>query len=592
MADYRAPVHDIRFALDLVGLGEVLALPAFDHVDASSIDDLLDEFGRFCAEVLGPLDRVGDTIGARLDPATGEVTTAPGFVDAYRRYVEAGWGSVPGDPAHGGGGFPWLVAMAMQEIQTSANMGFSVCTLLTQGAIDALGHHGSEIQQETYLGKMTSGEWTGTMNLTEPDAGTDVGALRTRAVPAADGTWRIFGQKIFITYGEQDLTENIVHLVLARTPDAPAGTKGISLFLVPKFLVDADGRVGARNDVRCASIEHKLGLHGSPTCVMLYGDAGEGAVGELVGEVNAGMRAMFTMMNNARLSVGVQGLSVAERAYQDAVAYALERVQSRVVAENAGKTIIGHADVRRMLLTMRSSIEAMRILCFLNAAELDRARHHTDDQVRARAQERADLLTPLSKAWCTDLGVEIASQAVQVFGGMGYVEETGVAQRLRDARITPIYEGTNGIQALDLVGRKLPMRAGAAVRELLTEMDGAAEALVAGGLSDFADVLRVAVAATREATEWLLSRTDPLDAMAGATPYLRMLATTVGGWLLARQALAVRPAADTDPGAEARLVTAQWFAAQVLPSVAALLGPVTAGRGPVFALAPEQFVGR
>jgi hypothetical protein len=301
---------------------------------------------------------------------------------------------------------------------------------------------------------------------------------------------------------------------------------------------------------------------------------------------------MFTMMNNARLSVGVQGLSVAERAYQDAVAYALERVQSRVVAENAGKTIIGHADVRRMLLTMRSSIEAMRILCFLNAAELDRARHHPDERERARAQERADLLTPLSKAWSTDLGVEIASQAVQVFGGMGYVEETGIAQRLRDARITPIYEGTNGIQALDLVGRKLPMRAGAAVRELLNEMDGAAEALVAGGLSDFADVLRAAVVATREATEWLLSRTDPLDVMAGATPYLRMLATTVGGWLLARQALAVHPMADTDPVAEARLATARWFAAQVLPSVAALLGPVTAGRGPVFALAPEQFVGR
>ena len=600
MVAYRAPLHDIRFALDVVGLGDVLALPPFAHVDADSVNELLAEFGRFCAEVLAPLDRVGDTVGSRHDPTTGAVTTPPGFIDAYRRYVDAGWGSVPGDPAYGGGGFPWLVGLAMQEIQTEANLGFSLCTLLTQGAIDALSHHGSEVQQQTYLAHMVSGEWTGTMNLTEPEAGSDVGALRTRAVPAADGTWRIFGQKIFITYGEQDLTENIVHLVLARTPDAPAGTKGISLFLVPKFLLDAAGRPGARNDVRCASIEHKLGIHASPTCVMLYGDDGEGAVGELVGDVNAGMRAMFTMMNNARLSVGTQGLAVAERAYQDAVAYALERVQSRVVATcsgtgttAAGSTIIGHADVRRTMLTMRSCIEAMRLLCYLNAAELDRARHHADDQVRARAQERADLLTPLSKAWCTDLGVDIASQALQIFGGMGYVEETGIAQRLRDVRITPIYEGTNGIQALDLIGRKLPLRAGGGVRDLLDEIGALAGKVgEVDGLGDIAAALAAAVEPVRDATDWLLACTDPLDAMAGATPYLRMLATTVGGWLLGRQALVALPTAEADPWAAAKVVTARWYAAQVLPSVGALLGPVTAGRGHVFALAPEQFVGR
>jgi alkylation response protein AidB-like acyl-CoA dehydrogenase len=592
MADYRAPVHDIRFALDLVGLADVMAWPDFAAIDASSIDDMLGEFGRFSAEVLAPLDRVGDTVGSRHDPDTDAVTTPPGFRDAYQRYVEAGWGSVPADPAYGGGGFPWMVGLAMQEMQTSANMAFTLCTLLTQGAIDALEHHGSEIQRETYLAHMVAGEWTGTMNLTEPEAGSDVGALRTRAVPQADGSWRVFGQKIFITYGEHDMVDNIVHLVLARTPDAPPGTKGISLFLVPKFVLDADGKPGARNDVRCASLEHKLGIHASPTCVMLYGDAGEGAVGELVGEINGGMRAMFTMMNNARLSVGVQGLAVAERAYQDAVAYALERVQGKVVVPEAGSTIVGHADVRRMLLTMRSSIDALRALCYLNAAELDRSRHHLDEHTRSRAQERADLLTPLSKAWGTDVGVEVASTALQVFGGMGYVEETGIAQRLRDVRITPIYEGTNAIQALDLIGRKLPMRGGAVIDDLLSEIEETAEGLAADGLIEMGTALAAAVGATREATDWLLTRTDPVDAMTGATPYLRMLATTVGGWLLARQALAVQPEAPDDPWAAAKLISARWFAEQILPAVGALTGPVTAGKDRAFALDPSQFASR
>ncbi|HVB47535.1 MAG TPA: acyl-CoA dehydrogenase family protein, partial [Burkholderiales bacterium] len=474
MSSYVAPLKDMRFVLnELAGLAQVAQLPGFGEATPDTVDAILDEAGKFASGVLDPLNATGDQEGSQW--RAGAVSTPKGFKEAYRQFVEGGWNALPLDPEWGGQGLPKLVSTPVSEIVTSANMAFSLCPLLTQGAIEALLLAASEPLKKTFLPKMVEGTWTGTMNLTEPQAGSDLAQVRTKAVPEGDH-YRISGQKIFITYGEHDLTENIVHLVLARTPDAPEGVKGISLFVVPKFLVNPDGTLGARNAAHCASIEHKLGIHASPTCVMSYGDEG-GAVGYLVGQPNAGMRYMFTMMNNARLSVGVQGLGVAEPAYQAALAYARTRRQGRAVgapAPASGHTesslIIEHPDVRRMLLTMKAYTEAMRCLLYLNGASIDLARHHPEAGVRQASQELVDLLTPVSKAWCTDLGVELTSIAVQVHGGMGYVEETGVAQYLRDSRIAPIYEGTNGIQAIDLVTRKLPMRGGAVVKGHLAAM--------------------------------------------------------------------------------------------------------------------------
>ena len=463
MGDYAAPLDDMRFVLEeITDLAGLARLDGFEHADPDTVAELLAEAGRFFAEQFAPLDRVGDVQHSRRND-DGSVTTPDGFAKAYRLYVDAGWPAVPFPHEYGGGGFPWLVGTAMQEAQTSANMAFSLCPMLTQGAIDMLVHYGSEEQRETYLAKMVTGEWTGTMNLTEPQAGSDLGALTTRAVPAGDGTWRITGQKIFITYGEHDLADNIVHFVLARVPDAPAGTRGVSCFIVPKHLVAADGTPGERNGVHCLSIEHKMGINASPTCVLAYDDA----VGYLVGEPNQGMRFMFAMMNTARLAVGVQGLAVAERAYQRALEHARQRVQGQPVGAPPGAAIVEHPDVRRMLLTMRAHIEALRCLHYLNSECIDLSRRHPDSSVRAARAELTDLLTPISKAWGTELGVEVTSLAVQVHGGMGYIEETGVAQHYRDIRIAPIYEGTNGIQAIDLVGRKLGLRAGDAIRGLL-----------------------------------------------------------------------------------------------------------------------------
>ena len=587
MESYVPPLRDIRFTLEhLVDLAGLSKLPAFAHADPETVYSLLEEYGRFVAEVIGPLDHVGDSVGSVRDAASGSVATPPGFVDAYRRYVEAGWGSVPFAPEHGGGGFPWLVALAMQEMVTSANMAFSLCPLLTQGAIDLLGSYGSEEQRERFLRPMVSGHWTGTMNLTEPEAGSDVGALRTRAEPGGDGTWRVSGTKIFITYGEHDMVDNIVHLVLARAPGAPAGTRGISCFIVPKFLLNDDGTPGDRNRVRCLSIEHKLGIHASPTCVMEYDDA----VGYLVGEVNGGMRAMFTMMNNARLSVGLSGLAVAEVAYQQAVAYALERRQGRAPTAPAGTTslIVEHADVRRMLLTMRSTIEAMRGLLYFNAEAVDLERHALDEATRVASRELADLLTPVSKAWCTDMGMDLARLATQVHGGMGYVEETGIAQRERDIRIAAIYEGTNGIQAMDLVGRKLAMRSGEVVAEFLRRMEevSAPPELVAP--------LREAIGALREATAWILARgaARPDDAYAAAGPYLRMFGITVGGWVMARQAVAARALGDDDPYAAAKVATARFYCTELLPQAAGLLPAVRAGADLVLALPATDLASR
>ncbi|HEV3226702.1 MAG TPA: acyl-CoA dehydrogenase [Acidimicrobiales bacterium] len=581
--EYVAPRRDIRFALEqLVDLPALSKLPGFEHADPETVFGVLDEFGRFVEEVLAPIDHAGDTVGARFDPATKAVTTAPGWAAAYRKYVDAGWGSVPFPAEHGGGGFPWLVAIAMQELLTAANMAWSLCPLLTQGAIDMLMHHGSEEQQERYLRPMVSGEWTGTMNLTEPEAGSDVGALRTRAVPSddGDGSWRISGQKIFITYGEQDMTDNIVHLVLARVPDAPPGTKGISCFIVPKFLVHDDGTVGARNRVECIGIEHKMGIHASPTCTLEY----DGAIGYVIGEPNAGMRYMFTMMNVARLSVGLSGLAVGESAYQQALAYATERRQGRALGAAAGVSspIVEHADVRRMLLTMRSTVEAMRGIVYANAEAIDLARHATDEPARVTAHERVDLLTPITKAWCTDMGTEIASLAVQIHGGMGYIEETGIAQRYRDIRIAAIYEGTNGIQAMDLVGRKVPMRGGAVVDDFIREMESVDP--------DVGSAYPDAVAALRRATALVLEHgaSNSNDALGAASPYLRMFGLVVGGWVMARQAIAARRLGLDDPYHEAKLVTARFYVEELLPQVHGLTAAVESSSDVLLALTPDQ----
>ncbi|NCY16274.1 MAG: acyl-CoA dehydrogenase, partial [Actinobacteria bacterium] len=524
MADYRPPLRDIRFVLEhLTDLGGLCELPAYSGLDPDTIMGVLEENAKFVAEVIAPLNRVGDLEGSQHDPATNTVRTPAGFIDGYTRYVDAGWPGVPFPEVYDGGGFPWLVGITMQEFISSANMAFSMAPLLTQGAIDLLMHHGSEEQKERYLKRMVTGEWTGTMNLTEPQAGSDVGAVRTRAVPAGDGTWRITGTKIYISFGEHDMVDNIVHLVLARTPDAPAGTKGISCFIVPKFLVNDDGTLGERNDVTCVSIEHKMGIKASPTCVMSYGE-NDGAIGYLIGEENQGMRYMFTMMNNARLSVGLEGLALAERSYQDALQYAQERRQGRAPGATGTEMslIIDLPDVRRMLLTMKSLIDALRATVYVNAQALDIANHHPDPDARQRAQDLVELLIPISKGFGTDMGIEVTSLAIQIYGGMGYIEESGVPQHFRDARITSIYEGTNGIQAMDLVGRKLPMRGGAIVGSFMADIAALDASLAAAG--DQFEVIRSELAAAHaivtDTIGWLTEHgiADVRNALAGATP--------------------------------------------------------------------------
>ncbi|HMJ79147.1 MAG TPA: acyl-CoA dehydrogenase, partial [Iamia sp.] len=552
---------------------------------------VLEEFGRLMSEVWAPTNQVGDEETTKL--VDGEVVVPEGFLDAYKAYADAGWGAVPFDPAYGGGGFPWAVGIAMQEMLNSANMALAMAPLLTQGAIDALLHHGSEEQREVYLKKMVSGEWTGSMNLTEPDAGSDVGALRTKAVKQDDGSYRITGQKIFITWGEHPFTDNIVHLVLARTPDAPAGTKGISCFIVPKFLVGDDGTLGERNDVKVVSLEHKMGIRASATCQLAFGDEGDGAVGYLIGDENAGMRYMFTMMNNARLGVGVEGLGLAERSYQQAVAFAKERKQGFAPGAPRGEKslIVDHPDVRRMLLTMRSTTEAMRALCYLVAEKIDVAKYAADEAERTEAQEMLDLLIPLAKSWCTDEAERVTSIGIQVHGGMGFIEETGAAQHYRDAKITQIYEGTNGIQAMDLVGRKMPMRAGAVftdqiarMRATIADLEGASDELV-----PVRDELARAVDATEQAGQWLMTEGlgDPVVALSVATPFQRLFALTVAGWLMARQAqLASQRLAAGDGDADLltqKVVTARFFARNVLPEVHGLVGPATSGKDDLLA---------
>src|SRR6478735_2395427 len=597
MSDYAPPLQDIKFLLDHVTpIDELTKLDAYQEIDADSVYGVLEEFGRLMADVWAPTNAIGDEQGSHVEG--DEVVTPDGHKEAYQAYAEAGWGAVPFAEEYGGGGFPWLVGIVQQELLNSANMALAMAPLLTQGAIDAILHHGSEEQKEKYLLKMVSAEWTGSMNLTEPDAGSDVGALRTKAVKQDDGSYKITGQKIFITFGEHPFTDNIVHLVLARTPDAPAGTKGISLFIVPKFLVNDDGSLGERNDVHIVSVEHKMGIKASPTCILAYGDRSDGAIGYLIGEENAGMRYMFTMMNNARLGVGVEGLGLAERSYQHALAYAKERKQGFAPGAARGEKsfIIEHPDVRRQLLTMKAYTESMRILAYKVADQIDVLRYGADEPTRTAAQEMVDLLIPLTKSYCTDVAETVTSIGIQVHGGMGYIEETGVAQYYRDTKITQIYEGTNGIQAMDLVGRKLPMRAGGVYNDQLARMKATVEELAGAGdeLAVIHRELAAAVASLEDATGWILSEgmADPVQALSAATPYQRLFATTVAGWLMAQQGLVAKRlvdagSADADVAA-VKLVTARFFAEHLLPQVHGLVAPVKAGKADLFALTAEQ----
>ena len=594
---YTAPLADMRFALrEVAGLGQVAGLPGYEHATDDTVDAVLEEAARLAGNGLAPLNRDGDKVGATLE--NGVVRTAPGFAAIYKEFVAGGWNSLPFDPEFGGQGMPWLLATTVQEMWQAANMGFGLVLLLNQGAIDAIHHHGSPAQKAQYLPKMISGDWTGTMNLTEPQAGSDLGQLKSRAVKEGDH-YKVTGQKIFITYGEHDMAENIVHLVLARTPDAPAGVRGISLFIVPKFLPNEDGTPGKRNDLKCVSLEHKLGIHASPTCVMSFGDDG-GAVGYLVGEEGRGLSYMFTMMNNARLSVGIQGLAIAERAYQQAASFARTRVQSK----DDGKSnpipvsIVHHPDVRRMLMTMRAQIEAMRALGYYTAAGIDGALRHPDKEAARRTQDRVDLLIPIVKAWFTDLGNEIASTGVQIHGGMGFIEETGAAQHLRDARILPIYEGTNGIQARDLVGRKVAKDGGETMLGLVAEMRALAGELKAAPGDDMEairDGVLASAEALEEATIWVAQsvKAELVTALAGSVPFLRLAGTALGGWLLARSALVAQnrlATRDGDPAfMEAKLITARFYAEVILPPALAQLGPLQAAGRTVFALREEQF---
>lgn len=595
MSEYLAPLEDMKFALkEVVDIASLTELPNFSEVGLESLDDILDEAGRFFNEVISPTNRVGDLEGSKLNQ-DGTVTTPTGFKEAYAQYVDAGWGAISFEPEYGGGGFPWLVGIAVTEMLTAANMAMSLNPMLTQGSIHALTAHGDPNQKLAWLPKLITGEWAGTMNLTEPQAGSDVGALTAKAELQGNGTYLISGQKIYITWGEHDLTENIIHLVLARTPDAPPGTKGISLFIVPKFLVNDDGSLGEENDVKCLSIEHKLGIHASPTCVLQFGDNG-GAIGYLVGDENSGMRYMFTMMNQARLAVGLEGLAVADRAYQQALEYALERRQGRRPETPKGEAslIIEHPDVRRMLMTMKAYVEAMRCLVYLNAKAIDIAHHHPDESEREQGRELTDLLTPLSKGWCTDLGNELTSLGIQVHGGMGFVEETGAAQHYRDIRIAGIYEGTNGIQAIDLVGRKLNMRNGDVVFELLTQIDETVTKLNEKGLEEIGLPLKEANESLKTASTWLLENgAGNSDAvLAGATPYLRMFGTTIGGWLMANSALSAQQllteATENTEFLQAKIETARFFAQQLLPQATGLLASVTSGSDSMFAINSES----
>ena len=579
MSDYKAPLEDICFILDHIArLGDLVGLDPYRHAERDLVWSVLDEGARFVQDLVAPLNRVGDLEGSSL--IDGQVRTPQGFQEAYKAFVNAGWGGIDAPSEWGGHQMPRVVGVAMEELFASANLSFSICPLLTAGAVTAIAAHGTDAQKALYLSKLTTGEWSATMNLTEPQAGSDVGAVTMRALPAGDGTYRLAGNKIFITYGDHDLTENVIHLVLARIPGSPAGTRGISMFIVPKLLPGAHGELDRANDVKVVSIEHKLGIKASPTCVMAYGEDSGGAVGFLLGTVDKGMSNMFTMMNTARISVAIQGMAVAERAYQQAAAYARERRQGRAVGAEETSLIVEHPDVRRMLLTMRSNVEAMRALLYRAAMHQDLARYARTDHERRWHTNCLALLTPVAKTWCTDLGVEVASVGIQVHGGMGYIEETGAAQHLRDARIAPIYEGTNGIQSIDLVMRKLPIEGGRFVHEYIDSLRPSVTHLREIGWDRAADSLSTALETLSEATAYLLSQTDdPNQRLAGAGPYCTMFGIVAGGAMMAEAGVA---AAHADR--PSKQVTCRFYLEQVLPTAGGLLPATKAGAADLFAI--------
>ena len=595
MSTYQAPLRDMQFVLrELAGVDEVAKLPGFeDTIDV--LDSILEEAGSFAAGVLDPLNRTADKAGCVWN--AGEVTTPKGFKEAYKQFAGAGWIGLPVPAEYGGQGLPQLLLGPTLEMWNGANIGFANGPLLNQGAIEAIEMYGTHEQKHRYIPNLVSGKWTGTMCLTEPQAGSDLAAVRAKAVLEGN-RYRITGQKIFITFGEHDLAENIIHLVLARLPDAPEGTKGISLFIVPKVLVNEDGTLGERNDVVCSGIEHKLGINGNPTCTMVYGEKGEGAVGYLVGEPNRGLEYMFVMMNAARFSVGVQGYAVADRAYQHALEYAKERVQSRDAASRnpAAVRIIEHPDVRRMLVTMKAQIEAMRALSYVTAASLDYAHKHPDEKVRKEHKAFVELMIPVVKGWCTETAVEVCSTALQVFGGMGYIEETGIAQQYRDVRITTIYEGTTGIQALDLVGRKLVRDMGATATVVIAKMQRCAKELSESedaGVKSVGEAFGKGVASLAEVSQWIGMNAmgDLHKAFACSVPYLKLWGVVAGGWQMARAAqIAAAKIAAGDPEQsfyKAKLATCRVYASHVLSQGAWLKRQIIDGSGYVMTLSEE-----
>ena len=595
MSSYSAPLRDMHFVLrELAGIEQVGRLPGYEEATPDTIDAVLEEAGKFASGVLAPLNATGDQAGAIW--RDGDVAMPAGFKEAYRQFVENGWNGIGCEPEFGGQGMPKVVVAAVQEAWKASNMAFSLCPLLTTGAIEAITLNGSPELKATYLPKMIEGSWTGTMNLTEPQAGSDLALVRSRAVPQGDGTYKIFGQKIFITYGEHDMTDNIIHLVLARTPDAPEGVKGISLFVVPKFLLNADGSPGARNDARCVSIEHKLGIHASPTCVMAYGDSG-GAVGYLVGKENEGLKYMFVMMNAARFAVGLEGVAIAERAYQQALQYARERIQGRDLADGSGPVpIIRHPDIRRMLMLMKSQTEAMRALAYVVAAAHDAAARHPDPEERKRNQAFVDLMIPVVKGWSTETGNEIASLGVQIHGGMGFIEETGAAQHLRDARITTIYEGTTGIQANDLIGRKIAREGGATIKAVLGIMRQVEAELASQSGEEFTAIhagFSRGVQALAEAATYIATNfsKDILGVHVGAVPFLRLMGIVSGGWQMARAALVAQrklAAGEGDAGYyKSKISTARFFADHLLSQAPGLAATVVKGGASALAV-PEE----
>lgn len=597
MSQYNAPLRDMHFVMkELAGLEQVVQLPGYEEVDTDLSDAILEEASKFAGNVLSPINFSGDQDGSKWHDKA--VTVPAGFKEAYTQFAENGWTALACSPEFGGQGLPKLISTAVNEMWKSANMAFSLCPMLTTGAIEALMTAGSDALKQKFLPKMVSGEWTGTMNLTEPSAGSDLAAVRTRAEPQGDGSYKIFGQKIFITYGDHNMTENIVHLVLARLPNAPEGVKGISLFVVPKFMVKDDGSLGERNDAYCVSIEHKLGIHASPTAVMAFGDHG-GAVGYLVGEENRGLEYMFIMMNAARFAVGMEGVALAERAYQQAVWYAKDRIQGTELGVRGGPkvSILKHPDVRRLLMSMRSQTEAARALAYVVAAAMDAAKHHPDEAVRAANQAFADLMIPVVKGHSTEMSIEVASEGVQVHGGMGFIEETGAAQHLRDARITAIYEGTTAIQANDLIGRKMAREGGATIKAVIAEMRKLDAKLAAQNGADFVAIRKrfaAAVDALEQAANWIVAifKDDIKAAHAGSVPFLRLLGIVAGGWQMARAALVAQEkiaGGDSDPFYAAKIVTARFFADHQLTKAQGLTDSIVDGATGTLALAEELF---